>query len=104
MVAVVRLRLGDQFEDQSDLIVLPCDTNGKVTDSLADRLHRYDITVPEGPYAHGKVVSLSYNSKKLTAKYIAFAATVSVSAPTTEDVISAIGNSLGEFTRTCSIH
>ncbi|MCX6676908.1 MAG: hypothetical protein NTU95_03050 [Methanothrix sp.] len=99
MAPIVIFRRGDSFEDQSDLIVLPCDTYGEVTHFVAERLEQYKISVPKGQYALGKVVFLPYDNKMLTAKYIAFAATVSGDdSPTTAEVIKTIGNSLGEFT------
>lgn len=98
MAPLVRLRLGNQFDDQSDLIALPCDTNGKVTASVEEKLRRYSMPAPKGPFAHGKVVYLPYQGKEHRARFVAFAASVSGTSPTTHDVIGTIGNSLGEFT------
>lgn len=98
MAAAVKLRLGDLFDGPSDLIVLPCSTDGTVTGFVARSLAHYSIPHPREGMKLGECEIMPFEGGENIAQYVAFAASVKRMTSSAE-AIESIGRSLGEFTR-----
>jgi len=98
MAPLIKLRLGNLFDGPSDLIVLPCSTNGTITRFVADTLHNYSIPYPNRSYKLGDVDIRPFEGGENIAQYVAFAASVG-SMFSTEEAIILIGNRLGSATQ-----
>ena len=97
MSGFVKLRLGNLFDGPTDLIVLPCSTQGTVTEFVAKSLSSYSIPSPPGTMQLGRVHFEPFPGGDNIAQYVAFAASVenlSSSLP----AIYQIGKALGDFT------
>ncbi|TCG06963.1 hypothetical protein BZM27_22925 [Paraburkholderia steynii] len=97
MAATVKLRLGDLFDGPSDLIVLPCSTDGTVTGFVARSLVHYSIPHPREGLSLGEVEIVPFEGGDDIAQYVAFAASVAHYFSSAE-AIERIGEVLGKFT------
>lgn len=98
MTPIVKLRLGDIFDGPSDLIVLPCSTEGTVSGFVARKLNAHAIGHPRDGMALGEVDIEPFVGGEHLAQYVAFAASVD-DMDSSADAIELIGRSLGEFTK-----
>lgn len=92
----VRLRLGDTFDRPSDMIVLPCSTDGTVTPFVAERLLQYTIPKPKGKMRLGEVDAVAFVGAENISQFVAFACSVE-NMKTNEEAIEDIGRQIGEF-------
>ena len=95
--AKTELRLGNIFDISSDLIILPCNTDGNVTDFVAKSLKEFGIVYPPPNMSLGYVHIKPYTGNGITAKFIGFAVSVDRMVCTPE-AINYIGQQIGQFT------
>jgi hypothetical protein len=76
MPGKVQIKLGDMFLGACDLIILPCSTNGTVTQFVFNRLKNYNIPKPRMGIALGNIQLLPFKGAENIAQYVAFAASV----------------------------
>ena len=98
MTPSVKIKLGNLFDGASDLIVLPCSTNGTITGFVARSLSRYSIPHPVIGMELGQVEILPFEGGENIAQFVAFAASV-LAMTSSENSIEKIGSTLGEFTK-----
>lgn len=97
MTSPVKIRLGDMFDGSSDLIVLPCSTNGTVTNFVAKALRNYKIPHPKHRYKLGEVDLRPFEGGESIAQFMAFAASVDNMTSNIE-AIRSIGAQIGAYT------
>jgi len=96
MNAQVRIRLGNLFDGPSDLIVLPCNTRGGVTQFVVNSLNDHDLPWP-GAMPLGSVEIMPLAGAENIAQYVAFAASVQDGITTPISALEQIGGELGRF-------
>ena len=97
-MAQVQLRLGDMFDGPSDMIVLPCSTDGTITAFVRERLIHYRIPYPKPGMQLGDVHILPFEGGENISQFVAFAASVKGNTSTLE-AVRRIGVQLGECTQ-----
>ena len=95
--ATIQLKIGDLFDGPSDIIVLPCSTDGAITSFVRSRLARYNIPHPSPGMRLGNIEVLPLDGGEHIAQYVAYAASVDEFA-STEEAIRRIGEHLGQET------
>lgn len=98
MAPTVKIRHGNLFDGPSDLIVLPCATNGAVTGLVASSLEHHEIPYPTGNMELGDVKIMPFSGAENIAQYVAFAASVH-RMRSDQSAIENIGRQIGEFTK-----
>ena len=96
-MAYVKLKLGNLFDEPTDLIVLPCSTGGTVTNFVANHLREYEIPRPRIGMRLGDVDILPFDGAENVAQFAAFAVSVRHMS-STEETIAEIGELLGRAT------
>jgi len=96
-MAYVKLKLGNIFDEPTDLVVLPCSTGGSVTNFVANHLREYNIPHPRGEMSLGDVDILPFDGAENVAQFAAFAVSVKHMS-STENAIAEIGETLGKST------
>ena len=96
-MAYVKLKLGNIFDEPTDLVVLPCSTGGTITNFVANYLREYNIPHPRTGMRLGDVDVRTFDGAESVAQYAAFAVSVKSQSSTTE-AITEIGESLGRAT------
>ncbi|MGA7194032.1 MAG: toll/interleukin-1 receptor domain-containing protein [Anaerolineales bacterium] len=99
MRASVKIRLGNMFDGPSDLIVLPCNTHGGVTQFVADHLRYFSIPVPSTNFEFGDVEVIPFKGGESISQYVAYAASVMYRDSTLPTAIEKIGKQLGLATK-----
>lgn len=94
---LVKLKLGNLFDEPADLIVLPCSTVGTVTNFVANHLRQYDIPHPRAGMRLGDIDVQPFKGAENVAQFAAFAVSVKEMS-STETAIAKIGESLGKVT------
>ena len=97
-MAYVQLKLGNLFDEPTDLIVLPCSTSGTVTNFVARHLREYDIPRPRAGMRLGDIDIQPFDGAENVAQFAAFAASVKYTS-SNEKAIAEIGEALGGATR-----
>ncbi len=97
-MALVKLKLGNLFDEPTDLVVLPCSTGGTVTNFVANHLREYEIPRPRGGMRLGDVDFQPFLGAENVAQFVAFAVSVK-GMSSTESAIEEIGKSLGTATK-----
>ena len=96
MDAQVRLRLGNLFDGPSDMIVLPCNTQGGVTPFVVKSLRSYNLPWPNAmPLGSVEIVPLT--GAENIAQYAAFATSVQDGITTPARTIEQISTEIGKF-------
>lgn len=95
--AKTELRIGNIFHVSSDLIILPCNTYGNVTDFVAKSLKKFEIAFPPPNMSLGYVYIKPFTGNGITTKFIGFAVSVDQMVCTPE-AINYIGQQIGQFT------
>jgi hypothetical protein len=95
--AKTELRIGNIFDVSNDLIVLPCNTYGNVTDFVAKSLKEFGIAYPPPNMSLGYVYIKPFTGNGITTKFIGFAVSVDRMVCTPE-AINYIGQQIGQFT------
>lgn len=93
-MALIKVQLGDLFDQPSDLIVLPCSTAGTITRFVAKRLIEYQIPEPKLGMQLGDVDIQPFHGVENVAQFVAFAVSVK-SNTSSEEAIQKIGVNLG---------
>lgn len=96
-MSTVQLRVGDMFDGPSDLIVLPCSTEGTITSFVRQKLVNYRIPYPRPGLKLGDVHIVPFEGGENIAQYVAYAASVD-SNTSSPAAIRRIGQQLGAFT------
>lgn len=99
MTARIKLRHGNMFDGPSDLIVLPCNTNGGVTGFVADHLRNFHIPPPQTKLGYGDIRIMPFTGGENIAQFVAYAASVMYTDSTSPNAIENIGRQLGEATK-----
>jgi len=94
MPASIEIRRGNLFDGASDIVVLPCNTNGGVAPFVARSLDTYNIPYP-GPIRLGDISLRRLDHAQSIAKYAAFAGSVLDGTVTQEVNLHSIGAKLG---------
>jgi len=98
MAGQIQIKLGDMFHGASDLIILPCSTNGTVTQFVHNRLKAFKIPSPKANIELGQIYTMPFEGGENISQYVAFA--VSVQNNYSElSAIQNIGMLVGELTR-----
>jgi hypothetical protein len=97
-MTIVQLKLGDMFDGPSDLIVLPCSTEGTITSFVRQRLIHHRIPYPSPGMKLGDVAIMPFEGGENIAQFVAFAASVD-SQSSSGDTIQRIGEQLGTETQ-----
>lgn len=97
MEPTVKLRIGNLFDGPSDLIVLPCSTEGTITGFVAHSLAQHSIPHPKEGMRLGQVEIMPFEGGEEIAQYVAFASSVELNS-STSNAIEEIGRAIGEFT------
>lgn len=98
MSGFVILRLGNLFDGPADLVVLPCSTNGTVTQSVAQDVISRGIPAPRHSMMLGEIEILPLLGFENVAQYSAYAASVQ-NMRSTAAAIRNIGIELGRATQ-----
>jgi hypothetical protein len=96
-MAMVQLRLGDMFDGPSDMLVLPCATDGSVTGFVEQRLYHHRIPHPQYGMELGDVQIMPFVGGENIAQFVAYAASVEART-SSEAAIRRIGEQLGAAT------
>ena len=96
---MLEVRLGSIFDRKADLVVVPCDSAGGVTNWVFEELTDKGLKSPRGSIPHGKVHFEPTNLSFENAEYVAYAASVNYS-PTVSDIgaIKSICEEVKSFT------
>jgi hypothetical protein len=100
MIAKVQIRHGNMFDGPSDMIVLPCNTQGGSTPFVIDHLQHFRIPLPKTSFDFGEVDILPLTGGENIAQYVAFSASVMEKGETPSSIIRKIGKQLGKATQT----
>jgi hypothetical protein len=95
--AHTKLRIGDIFDIPSDLIVLPCNTYGNVSDFVGKYLYEFNIPYPPPNMQLGYVYLERCLDQSSISQYISFAVSVDRMVSSYQ-VINYIGQQIGQFT------
>lgn len=87
------------FDGPSDLIVLPCNTEGGVTRFVLDHLKNFHIPPPDSQINYGEIKIRPFTGAENIAQYVAYAASVHYAGSTVATPIKTIGEQLGQATR-----
>jgi len=98
MGAKIKIRLGDTFDDPSDLIILPCSTAGTITNFVRNYLLKYNIPMPKPNIKLGSLIIQPFSGGQIT-RFVGFGVSVH-SMTSTAEAISQIGMQIGSFTIT----
>jgi hypothetical protein len=96
MGSKVKIRFGNIFDDQSDLIILPCSTGGTITNFVSDYLRKYNIPKPQPGMRLGHLSIQPFNGAEIT-QFVGFGVSVEHHTSTLA-AINRIGMQIGEFT------
>jgi hypothetical protein len=94
----VHVRLGNIFDNASDLVLLPCSAKGTFTKAARQHVDRYRIPSPN-PMEHGEIQLLRFTGSGATTKYVAWCASV-LDDSSSALVIEQIARRAGEVTKT----
>ncbi|MEZ5839168.1 MAG: TIR domain-containing protein [Hyphomicrobiales bacterium] len=90
--------MGDIFDGPTDLIILPCSTDGTVTPFVQSKLSYYSIENIHEKLSPGEVLFMPFKGAENIAQYVAFAASVHRSRSSME-VVEHIGRTIGNLTK-----
>ena len=96
-MAHVKIKLGNLFDEPTDLIAIPCSTGGTVTSFVSRHLREYDIPHPRPDMHLGDVKIIPFDGAESVSQYAAFAASVR-GMTSNLGAIADIGNALGMAT------
>lgn len=92
---MLRIKEGSVFDEKCDLLVLPCNSAGGVTQWVQDEADENDVPLPKGKIPFGRVLFLSTEARYAKADFIGYAA--SVNANRVESNLQAIASLLVEI-------
>src|SRR5437762_3161153 len=93
----VHIRLGNIFDNSSDLVLLPCSAKGTISKAAREHVTRFSLPEPT-PMKLGDVHVEAFTGPGTITRYIAWCASV-LNDSSGRDVIEKIAQKAGEFTR-----
>lgn len=96
---MLTIREGSVFDDKCDLLVLPCDSGGGVTQWVRTEIEGNDLPFPSKRVPYGKALFLPTEARYAKADFIAYAA--SVDARTVTSSLDAIDSIILSVVRYC---
>lgn len=96
---MLRIKEGSVFDEKCDLLVLPCNSAGGVTQWVRDEAAENDVPLPRTRIPFGRVLFLSTEARYAKADFIGYAA--SVNADRVESSLKAIESLLNEIIQYC---
>lgn len=96
---MLRLKEGSVFDEKCDLLVLPCNSGGGVTQWVRDEVAENDLLLPKKKVPFGRVLFLPTEARYAKADFIGYAA--SVNASPVESNLEAISSILKEIIDYC---
>ncbi len=103
---MLRIKEGSVFDDKCDLLVLPCDSGGGVTQWVRSEIESNNLPFPSTRIPYGKVLFLATDARYPKADFIAYAASVDAQTVTSSPAaIKSIISSVARYCRSndCSI-
>ena len=99
---MLRIKEGSVFDEKCDLLVLPCNSAGGVTQWVQDEALENDVPLPKGKIPFGRVLFLSTEASYAKADFISYAS--SVNANRVESNLQAIKSLLTEIVEYCKLN
>jgi hypothetical protein len=96
---MLRIKHGSVFDEKCDLMILPINSAGGVTDWVLREVRENMLELPRSSIPFGKVMFIETNSKYMKADYVGYAA--SVDAKTTSSNIRSIEKIAKEIINFC---
>lgn len=96
---MLRIKEGSVFDEKCDLLVLPCNSAGGVTQWVHDEAVENDAPLPDRKIPFGRVLFLPTEARYTKADFIGYAA--SVNANLVESSLQAIKSLLAEIVEYC---
>ncbi|GAB3188463.1 toll/interleukin-1 receptor domain-containing protein [Hydrogenophaga aquatica] len=96
---MLKIKEGSVFDDKCDLLVLPSDSGGGVTQWVKSEIESNNLPFPSTKIPFGKVMFLPTNARYPKADFIAYAA--SVDAQTIASSSNAIESIISDIVRYC---
>src|SRR5258708_5225330 len=93
----IHIRLGNIFDNASDLVLLPCSAKGTFTNAAREHQTRFQIPPPK-PTALGEIQIVPFAGSGVITRYVAWCASVLDDASSPE-AIERIARRAGEVTR-----
>ncbi len=93
----VQVRLGNIFDNQTDLAVIPCSAKGTISRAANEHVEKYGLPRP-GRQILGGISVIPFSGSGNIAKYVAWAASV-LDDRSSAEILSSIGSQLGKCTR-----
>ena len=95
---MIRISYGSIFEKKCDLLIIPCDTSGGVTDWVLSNLKQNGIPLPDRYIPWGKVSFFNTKLHTENAEIVGYAASVNVDTSlSSREAISSIGKDIHSF-------
>lgn len=103
---MIYIKHGSIFDEKCDLLVLPCDSNGGLSNWVRNEVFENDLPAPNQSIPFGNILFVETNAKYEKSEYVGFAA--SVDEVTVSSGLNAISNILLQIIRyadqkSCSI-
>lgn len=96
---MLKIKEGSVFDDKCDLLVLPGDSGGGVTQWVRSEIESNNLPYPSTKIPFGKVLFLPTNARYPKADFIAYAASVDARTITSSD--AAIASILSDIVQYC---
>lgn len=75
---MLKLKEGSVFDEKCDLLVLPCDSGGGVTQWVQDEVMESELPLPRKKIPFGRVLFLTTEARYTKADFVGYAASVNV--------------------------
>ncbi|OYU45297.1 MAG: hypothetical protein CFE44_08230 [Burkholderiales bacterium PBB4] len=96
---MLKLKEGSVFDEKCDLLVLPCNSGGGVTQWVEDEVRENELPLPQKQIPFGRVLFLPTDARYAKADFLGYAA--SVNAALVESNLDAIVSILQEIIDYC---
>lgn len=93
----IHIRLGNIFDNSSDLVLLPCSAKGTFTKAAREHQTKFQIP-PPNPMALGGVQIIPFTGSGVITRYVAWCASV-LDDTSSPDAIERIAQQVGKFTQ-----
>ncbi len=96
---MLNLKEGSVFDEKCDLLILPCNSNGGVTQWVQDEAEENELPLPKKRIPFGRVLFLATEARYAKADFVGYAA--SVNAERTDSNLDAIASVLQTIIEYC---
>jgi hypothetical protein len=96
---MLKLKKGSVFDEKCDLLVLPCNSRGGVTQWVQDEVEENELPLPRKKIPFGRVLFLTTEARYTKADFIGYAA--SVNFDRVESNLDAIASILQDIIEYC---